>query len=242
MYKVLIADMSDSWRELLERELEKEYQVCSCADGSQALKLVETFSPDVMVMDLILAGADGLSVLKSLQNDRKRPCIIATGRYFSDYMAASLERYQVELVMQKPCTAQGVSSCIAELLAWNAASISRDISPEEYITKLLMSLSVPTSQQGFRYLRRGILLLMDDPVQQLTKELYPNIARENNTSAINVEKAMRTAVTKAWNNRREEIWRKYFPLTAKGQITKPTTGQFLARLTDLLLNTINKQA
>ena len=86
------------------------------------------------------------------------------------------------------------------------------------------------------------MLLMEEPGQQLTKQLYPTIAAEFRTSSNNVEKAMRTTVTNAWANRRDQVWRAYFPLAPGGQIPKPTAGQFLIRLSDAVRCAVRKHA
>ena len=77
--------------------------------------------------------------------------------------------------------------------------------------------------------------MMADPGQQLTKSLYPAIAEVYGTSPENVEKSLRTTVTTAWQKRRDNVWRAYFPPAPGGQIPKPTAGQFLKRLADVLL-------
>ena len=242
MHKVLVADASEQWRELLEKDLEQSFRVCVCADGIRALELVRELQPDVLVLDLMLSGTDGLSVVRSLQERPDCPRIIVTGRYFSNFVTMALERYQVDSIMLKPCTAQSVAERVRELLAGEEETATVYQDPYDYITALLVRLGARTSQQGFRYLRRGIMLLMDEPGQQLTKQLYPTIATEFKTSANNVEKAMRTTVTNAWANRRDEVWRTYFPLAPGGQIPKPTAGQFLIRMSDAVRCAVRRQA
>ena len=242
MHKVLVADAQEQWRELLEKTLGQTFQVCTCADGLRALELTERYRPDVLVLDLMLSGTDGLSVVRALQEWPDCPRIIVTGRYFSNFVTMALERCQVDSIMLKPCTAQSVAERVLELLSdgEEVATVYQD--PYDYITTLLVRLGARTSQQGFRYLRRGILLLLEEPGQQLTKQLYPAIAAEFKTSANNVEKALRTTVTNAWVNRRDEIWRAYFPVAPGGQIPKPTAGQFLIRMSDAVRCAVRRQA
>lgn len=243
MRKVLIADASEHWREMLEQALRQEYQVRSCADGQQAMELADRFRPDVLVLDLMLVGTDGLGVLKHLSGRPGYPRVIVTSRYFSNFITATLEQYQVDSVMMKPCSTHSILERVDEVLAaQDGPEIPICQDPLDYITALLVRLGAPTSQQGFRYLRRGILLLMEDPGQQLTKSLYPTIAAEFSTSTANVEKALRTTVTTAWSKRRDEVWRLYFPLAPGGQIPKPTAGQFLIRLADAVQSAVRKQA
>lgn len=232
MRKILIADASESWRELLEQALAREYEVRSCADGNQAMLLAEQFRPDVLVLDLLLAGIDGLTLIKRLREREHCPRFIVTGRYFSNYITTALERYQADSLIMKPCTTQCVAEHVADVLSQDEDAVPVCPDPFDYITALLVRLGAPTSQQGFRFLRRGIMLMMENPGQQLTKSLYPALAKEFGTSTTNVEKSLRTTVTTAWSRRRDEIWRSYFPAAPSGLIPRPTSGQFLSRLAD----------
>jgi two-component system response regulator (stage 0 sporulation protein A) len=242
MWKVLIADASEQWREALETAMGQDYYVRTSPDGPRTLELAEQFEPDVLIMDLMLSGTDGLSVLKALEQRTPRPRIIITGRYFSNFMTTALERYQVDDVLLKPCDIQAVTGRVAEVLAQEEPIPVTCPDPYDHITALLVSLGAPTSQQGFRFLRSGILLLMADPSQQLTKSLYPAIADEYGTNTVNVEKALRTTVTTAWLSRRDSVWRSYFPPAPTGQIPRPTAGQFLTRLADAVQSAIRRQA
>ena len=235
MHKILIADTAEPWRELLEQTLAREYEVRSCSDGNQALFLVEQLRPDVLILDLLLTGIDGLTLIKRLRERADCPRIIVVGRYFSSYITTTLDRYQVDSIIMKPCTIQGVAEQVSGVLSEvEAMPVCPD--PFDYITSLLVRLGAPTSQQGFRFLRLGIMLMMEDPCQQLTKSLYPAIAEEFGTSAANVEKSLRTTVTTAWSRRRDEVWRNYFPTAPSGQIPRPTAGQFLSRLADAAMS------
>ncbi len=71
---------------------------------------------------------------------------------------------------------------------------------EEYIvTQYLMKLGVPTSVTGFGYIKSGVLYLLKEENRRVlvTRELYPKIAEEYNSSVSKVECAIRTAIGKA---------------------------------------------
>ena len=242
MRKILIADASEQWRELLEHAMDGQYLVRTSPDGPRTLQLAAEFEPDMLVMDLMLAGIDGLGVLKALEGSPTRPRVIVTGRYFSNFITNALERYQVDDLILKPCAVRTITERVEEVLAQVEEAPVRFLDPEDYITGLLVDLGAPTSQQGFRFLRTGILLMMADPGQQLTKSLYPAIADVYGTSHQNVEKGLRTTVRTAWLKRRDSVWRGYFPPAPGGQIPKPTAGQFLRRLTDEVLSVSRKRA
>ena len=230
--KVLIVDPSEDWRNALSLELEQSFRVHGCEDGLQAMACIEEIRPDVLIVDLILSGIDGLSLVRKLHDRLGATRIIVTGCYFSSFAVSALERYQVEAILLKPCSPEVIRELITDMLDGDKVPVEQ--SSYDCITSLLVRLGARTSQQGFRFLRYGITLLMEDPFQQLTKRLYPAIAAEFGTTPINVEKAMRTTVTGAWTRRQDQVWRDYFAVSANGQIPKPTTGQFMIRMTDVV--------
>ena len=70
--KILVVDDEDDILELLDYNLKKNgYEVKGVASGEQALKSVKQEVPDLVVLDLMLPGIDGLDVCKVLKNDDK---------------------------------------------------------------------------------------------------------------------------------------------------------------------------
>ena len=65
--KVLIADGSEAFCGHLKNELQQldGYDlVGTAADGEEAVRLLEATKPDILVLDLMLAKRDGISVLR----------------------------------------------------------------------------------------------------------------------------------------------------------------------------------
>lgn len=85
---VLLADASEEFRTLLREEIEKtgEFSVEVARDGNEVLKKTEERDPDLLVMDAMLAGMDGLSVLRQLQKREDMPMTILTSGFVSDRM------------------------------------------------------------------------------------------------------------------------------------------------------------
>lgn len=233
--KILIVDTSDSWRRTLTSALGHDHRVVGCTSGKQALALLQEFHPDVLILDLMLPENDGLSVLDQVESQLSRPSIIITSRYFSDYLLMSLDRYRVEYAALKPCSVESMVDRVRDLLNQRRSEHATRLDPRHQVNAVLRTLSVPTSQNGYHYVRDGILLLMEQPNQQLTKSLYPAIAMLHGTNAMAVEKAIRTAVSTAWNRRSDAEWRRYFHCAPSGQVPKPTSGQFMSRIADALV-------
>jgi two-component system response regulator AtoC len=76
---ILIADDERNTREGLQRALESEYNVVLAEDGARALQLLEAQPVDVVLSDLRMPGADGLSLLKrALALTNPPVCIMMT--------------------------------------------------------------------------------------------------------------------------------------------------------------------
>jgi len=69
------------------------------------------------------------------------------------------------------------------------------------ITNLIHEVGVPAHIKGYQYLRDAITLVVNnmDYLSAVTKELYPAIAKMNNTTPSRVERAIRHAIEIAWN-------------------------------------------
>lgn len=69
---ILIVDDEEDIVELLELNLLREgYKVLTCGTGEQALQIARSKRPELMVLDLMLPGIDGLEVCKRLKSDPK---------------------------------------------------------------------------------------------------------------------------------------------------------------------------
>jgi DNA-binding response OmpR family regulator len=79
---ILVVDDEDTIREVVGRYLEYEgFKVCEAADGEAALAAYEKQPPDLIILDLMLPGVDGLTVLRRLRRDRPHvPVIMLTAR------------------------------------------------------------------------------------------------------------------------------------------------------------------
>ncbi len=82
--KVLVVDDEEDILELLKFNLSREgYQVPCAASGEQAFRLVRSESPDLIVLDLMLPGIDGLEVTRRLKNDpgtKNIPIVMLTAK------------------------------------------------------------------------------------------------------------------------------------------------------------------
>lgn len=234
--KVLIADGTEDFRLALEDALQGVYYVRSCKDGQEALSLLKSYCPDILVLDLMLPGMDGISLLHTAAESGICPMVLATVRYFSDYMTEALAQLGVEYVLVKPCDLRSTIDRIHDLShRIRQPQISRP-DPRNYVSNLLVTLGIPAKYDGYAYLREAILLIARNRDQAITKELYPAVAAifGNRLEGRNVERSIRNAIEKTWANRDDRIWQMYFPPGKDGIIPKPSNAKFIHALADTL--------
>ena len=78
---ILVVDDEDTIREVVRRYLEREgYLVQEAADGYEAMDIVRQTSPNLIVLDLMLPGIDGLTLTQHLRKDREIPIIMLTAK------------------------------------------------------------------------------------------------------------------------------------------------------------------
>jgi len=82
--KILVVDDEEDILELLKFNLSREgYQVLCAVSGEQALRLVRSENPDLIMLDLMLPGIDGLEVTRRLKNDpdtKNLPIVMLTAK------------------------------------------------------------------------------------------------------------------------------------------------------------------
>jgi two-component system alkaline phosphatase synthesis response regulator PhoP len=81
MPKILVVDDEPSILNLVASYLKAEgYEVFTASDGPAALKAAKAFRPDIIVLDIMLPGLDGLEVLSRLRRESDVYVILLTAR------------------------------------------------------------------------------------------------------------------------------------------------------------------
>jgi DNA-binding response OmpR family regulator len=81
MATILLVEDEFELARVVQRELESAgYQVCHAPDGSEAVHLFEQRTPDVVILDWMLPGMDGLEVLRHLRQGSAVPVLMLTAR------------------------------------------------------------------------------------------------------------------------------------------------------------------
>ena len=105
------------------------------------------------------------------------------------------------------------------------------------IEKELLECGVPAHLSGFRYLADAVAMVEKDitSLRRITTYIYPTIARENNTTPLGIERAIRHAIEVAWNRGKIENINTLFGIKVYSTNEKPTNSEFIALIADKML-------
>ena len=79
MKSILIVDDELATRESLRMILKRKYDLMLAASGEEALSALETKQPDLILLDIIMPGMDGMETLKKIkEKDRKQQVVMIT--------------------------------------------------------------------------------------------------------------------------------------------------------------------
>lgn len=79
--RILIVDDDEKLRTLLREYLEDNmYQVITLSDGRNILETIRSKSPELIILDIMLPGKDGLELLKDLRREFTTPVIMLTAK------------------------------------------------------------------------------------------------------------------------------------------------------------------
>lgn len=229
--KLLIADSNEEFCKALKAALAEEFTVQTVHTGDEAVNMLDSFCPELLVLDVVLSGLDGIRVLEYARRGGHTLEVLVTTSCRSDFTLNRLAQLEVSYVLLKPCQLQVVAERVREI----AAQCVR-IQPKRETGELsaeLLRLGMNPKHNGYHYLGTAVEVYMRDPAQSLTKELYVAVGAVYGVHWQQVERSIRTAVEYAWNRRDEQLWRQYFPFGSS--LKRPANGEVICALAEQLL-------
>ena len=230
--KIMLADTSEAWMDALEDQLKCRHEVRRCCNGTDVIPLLLEYQPDLLVLELMMPGMDGLTILRAIRICGLSVRLLITSRVFTPYVMDVLHSFGIIYALQKPCAVCTAVSHINEMIRCDDA-----MSDADELDTLLLMLGFRMSLTGYHCLHEGICLMQGNPRQSITKELYPAIARKCGGSPQRVERAIRNVIRDAWQCRNEHLWCAYFSRNREGKIPLPSNGELIARLAAYMART-----
>ena len=259
---VLISDDNREFANTLAKYLEEDEQIeviGMAKDGEEALTMIESLKPNVVLLDVIMPHLDGLGVLEKLNsmNIEKMPICIMLSAVGQDKITQKAITLGAQYYVVKPFDIQVLIHRIKELKNYQPApnkgnfilkenkaqyiDIPRTEKKKEdslvsLVTNVIHEIGVQAHIKGYQYLREAIIMVVNDidVINQITKQLYPDIAQKYRTTPSRVERAIRHAIEVAWGRGQPDVVENIFGYTVSASKGKPTNSEFIAMIADKL--------
>ncbi len=240
--KTLLVDTEDI-RKGIKKQLKNNLRieiVGEADDGKSAIEIAKELKPDVIILDVVLAGVDGFEVIENVKEYKKDTKVIIVSSLNSTIFVQKAMSLGVEYFMVKPIDYSIVVKRIQELymgISNKTKKDSEDSDIDEKITNIFITVGIPAHIKGYYFLREAIKMAVSDPniINSITKRLYPSIATIYDTTSSKVERAIRHAIEVAWNKGKIENINDVFGLRVYDSHEKPTNGEFIALVADKML-------
>ena len=209
-------------------------------NGNDALKLIDLYKPDFVLLDIVMPELDGFGVLNAMEN--KSSVVIMMSQLASDGFVQKAMQYGASYFLAKPFDYHTLLKVISDFSTPRPApraqvNVRKNKTLDEKIANLFISVGIPAHIKGYQFLREAIKMTIETPeiINSITKQLYPGIAARYQTSASKVERAIRHAIEVAWNRGKIENINNVFGIKIYAPNEKPTNGEFIALVADKLL-------
>lgn len=241
--KVLISENSAEFMQEYVPVLEEAGMAVSCTerDGRILLEKIESEHPDVVLADLFMPRLDGIGVMKACAGKQNAPAFLILSSFTSPAIEREVMGSGASYFMVAPYDANELAERVLQIAGEVPAptSLSTAEDPDSLkiqVTEILHQIGVPAHIKGYHYLRDSILMAVRTPdiINAVTKQLYPSVAADYETTPSRVERAIRHAIEVAWDRGDVDVLTRYFGYTIHNTRGKPTNSEFIAMISDRL--------
>lgn len=217
-------------------------------NATSCLNYLSNNNCDLLIIDLMLTNIDGIGVLNKLKevNSRAYNKVVCITSFTNPLICETLEKLNVSYCFKQPFDINYFATTLNSVMkvtledikgmSQNESEKYQKIKLENEITDILHEVGIPAHIKGYMYLRTAILSTYYniELLGQVTKVLYPDIARQYSTTASRVERAIRHAIEVAWNRGNTDAIDDIFGYTVSATKSKPTNSEFIAMIADKL--------
>lgn len=249
-YKVYILEENQELLNNIKQNLENSgrFEIVGSANKSiDCLNALSHSRCDLLICNLMLQNIDGIGVITKLNEINKLAYqrVVCISAFTNAMIGESLEKLNVNYCFKIPFDFEYFKNTLLKIMS--SQTIGREIQNDESkkyqkvkieneITEILHEVGIPAHIKGYMYLRTAILTTYYniEILGQVTKVLYPDIARQYNTTSSRVERAIRHAIEVAWNRGNTDAIDDIFGYTVSATKSKPTNSEFIAMIADKL--------
>lgn len=231
MVRILVVDCNHEQLEAVSKYFSNSRSIMVVDLLDNIEKFDKSISFDYIFINIMLNGLDGFRLVSTIGKMKLDSKVIVYGEYITSDMFSHLRNYNPNYIINGLIKPVDMEEII------NSTSIKNEINEDSLdiqVTNLLHTLGVPSHVKGFNFIRDGIKMLYNDRtyIGAITKRLYPDIAKLNNSTYTKVERTIRHAIEVAWNRGDYEKMEEIFGNSVDFDRAKPTNSEFLVTLAD----------
>lgn len=216
-------------------------------DGVTLLNALRVTQVDLLILDIFMPNLDGVKVLQEINSKKEKykvpKNIFAITAFSNEKIMNNVAELGADYFFVKPINFNMLFETIKDLSnsksnsktnSYNFAQNKTDLDSE--ITTLLHEIGVPAHIRGYLYIREAITMVYHniEILGNITKILYPEVARKFKTTSSRVERAIRHAIEVAWVRGNIDAISDIFSYTISYHKSKPTNSEFIAMIADRL--------
>lgn len=256
--KIIVVDDNQNFNHEMQKEIlsSKNFELLAMFENGEEFLNNSPKEMDVLILDCIMPKVDGIEVLRQMKSrgiHAKK--VLCTSGFSNDTLMKEMQQLHVDYFMLKPFSCrQCLSKCMQIVsdgqiefmetpkdmvpldMEMYSSEIMQKVQLEKEVTEILHEIGIPAHIKGYMYLRTAIIETYTnvDFLGQITKVLYPEIARRYKTTSSRVERAIRHAIEVAWNRGNIDAIDEIFAYTISASKAKPTNSEFIAMIADKL--------
>lgn len=252
MIHVMIGHHDEAMQKKIEDVVKRQAQcqlLGTYENGDQLLLHIKEKMPDIVILNPVLPKLDGIGVIERIrqeaQYDKIQFILVAASKQtvvldvLKDRRNVRFLPWEENGSILEKCIVESPKQPIAagrslplEDIVVKQSSYQKNLNL--LVTRMIHEIGVPAHIKGYLYLRTAIIMAVEnmDVLNAVTKQLYPDIAKEYGTTDTRVERAIRHAIEVAWERGNIDTIHELFGYTIQADKGKPTNSEFIALVAD----------
>lgn len=219
MINLMLAGLSAEIVPQLQALLPGRYRLHICSCGPEVLYEYTALQPELLVIDLCMAGCDTVGLLRVVQARGGQTQVLALAYSYHEHLKELLSMVDTAFLLIHPFTAETVVTRLLQL---------ERLLPETGADTdaLLQELGLDSHAVGFPCLCVAISYKCDHPDCLYYNDLCVYVAKRRGGTSLSVDKAMIRCIRKAWRRRDPVLWAQYLG----GDHNEITNAQFITAI------------
>lgn len=225
--------------------------VAKTGSQTEAMQILKSEKIDVILLDLELEEGDGIHLLDDMRRALKVLLeIITVTNTSSEAVLSCVREKGSDFIYQKQNGAYSPVN-VLEIIEMTLPYYKRKLSNRQqrlaaeynverekeyrqtYVEHEIEKLGFRPKKKGTIFISEAICMLLDAKVPenvQITNDIYPKISRKHQSSIGSVEKCIRNAIERVWQNSELALLKTYYPFYWDPNTGRPTNAEFIKNM------------